>query len=235
MTDALAGTPSLIRLVLRRDRLRLLIWIGGILTVVWFSAAAVSATYDTAEKRAGYAATVTSSPASVLITGPPVALDQAGGITVLEVGLTAFLTITLFAMFMTVRHTRTEEEDGRLELLRATVVGRYAQLLAAVIVVGAGCLLVGAGVTGIFLAQDLPLPGSVVFGASVALTGICFVAVSTCFAQLTEHARGALALTGLVAGVTYVLRGLGDVAALSRAKDDAGGLPVSSVTEVGAW
>jgi ABC-2 type transport system permease protein len=227
------ATGALVRLILRRDRIRLAVWVLATLGLVWFSAAAVTSIYNTPEARAGYAATVTSSPATVLLTGPAIAVDQPGGIMVLETGITSFIAITLFAMFMTVRHTRAEEEDGRLELLRATVMGRYAQLVSAVSVVSVGCVVIGAGITLTFLGQGLDPVGSLLFGVSVTLTGLCVTAASACFAQLTEHARGALALTGLVAGVAYVLRGLGDVQALNDAVQAADGAPVTTVPEVG--
>lgn len=237
MNDGLVGTSALIRLILRRDRRRLAIWVLGILALIWFSAVAVNATYDTPEARAGYAATITGSPAAVFLTGPAIALDTPGGITVLETGISAFLTITLFAMFMTVRHTRAEEEDGRLELLRATIVGRFAQLAAAAVVTSVGCLVIGAGITLIFLGQGLDATGSLIFGASIAAMGLCVTAASACAAQVTEHARGALALTGALAGVAYALRGLGDVQAVNDANAAAGDTPVTNVPDVGllAW
>ena len=54
MTHPLTGTPSLVRLVLRRDRIRLSIWILAILGIVYFSTAAVPDVYGSPEAIRGY-------------------------------------------------------------------------------------------------------------------------------------------------------------------------------------
>ena len=97
-------------------------------------------------RRATYAATVGTSGASIAMSGPPVALDTIGGITVFEVATTAVIGVALMAVFLTLRHTRTDEEAGRTELLRAGVMGRQADLLATGLVVGLASVAVGAGI-----------------------------------------------------------------------------------------
>ena len=132
---ALVGTRSLFRLFLRLDRVRIPLWILGIVGIVAASASAVQGLYDTPAARAGYAATAGSSPAAIAMSGPPQALDTVGGITIFEVNLTAAVGVSLMAIFLTIRHTRSEEEAGRTELLSAGVLGRFAPLAAALIVV----------------------------------------------------------------------------------------------------
>ena len=56
------------------------------------------------------------------MTGPPIAVDTLPGIVMNNVALTALLAVALVAMLTAVRHTRGEEEEGRSEVLRATVV-----------------------------------------------------------------------------------------------------------------
>ncbi|MFP5283110.1 MAG: ABC transporter permease [Actinomycetes bacterium] len=207
-----AGTAALVRLVLRRDRVRLPVWLGAVLGLVYASAAAVQEIYATPAQRAAYAATIGSSPATVAFSGPPVALDTVGGITVFEVSQSAVIIVGLMAIFLTVRHTRGEEEAGRAELLRAAPVGPYAPLAAAVTVVAATCLVTGAGVAAILLALRLPTAGSLLYGGSLAALGLVFTAVGAAAAQLTAHARGALGLAGAVLAVSFVIRAAGDVA-----------------------
>lgn len=229
----MTGTGALVRLILRRDRIRLSIWVLGTLALIAFSAAAVQSAYDTPQARAAYAATITGSAASVFLVGPPVALDTTAGITMAETAVSAYIAVTLMAMFLTMRHTRAEEEDGRLELLRATVVGRQAQLASTAIVVGAACLLVGAGIAATFLGMGLPTEGSLLFGTAITVTGWMVIALTACLAQVTEHARGGLGLTGAIVGVAYAVRGIGDIQALDAALKAAGDTPVTGVDEVG--
>jgi ABC-2 type transport system permease protein len=207
----LTGTRALIRLILRRDRIRLPVWLVSIVGLVYASAAAVEGTYDTPADIAAYARTVGNSPASIVMNGPPTAVDTLPGIVIFEIGSTAIIMTALMAIFLVVRHTRTEEEAGRTELIRAAVVGRYAPVTAALAVVGTASVLVGAGIAMSLLALDLPADGALGYGASIAALGIVFTAIGALAAQVTEHARGALGIAGTVLGASYLLRGIGDI------------------------
>lgn len=208
--NALTGTGQLVRLVLRLDRVRLPLWILAVLGIVLASASAVQGLYDTPQARAGYALTA-QSPAAIVLSGPPEALDTVGGITVFEINLTAALGVALMAILLTIRHTRAEEEAGRTELLGAGVLGRHAPLAASVIVVGTACLLLGLLLGLLLTGLGLPASGSVLFGAGVALLGLFFTAVAAVLAQLSEHPRGATGMALAVLGVAWAVRSLGDV------------------------
>jgi ABC-2 type transport system permease protein len=207
----LTGTGALVRLVLRRDRVRLPVWVLAQVALTGSSAFAVQGFYDTVEKRAGYAASVGSSGASIAMSGPPVALDELGGITVFEVNLTATVMVALMALFLVVRHTRTDEEAGRTELLRAGVMGRQADLAAVGIVVATASLVVGLLTSVLFLAAGLPASGSLLYGGVVAAVGLFFTGVGLVAAQLAEHGRAAVGMGLAVLGGAFVLRAAGDV------------------------
>lgn len=208
--SGLTGTWQLIRLVLRLDRVRLPLWVLAITLVVGASAQAVQGLYETPEQRAGYAVTA-QSPAAIVMSGPPQALDTVGGITVFETNLTALVGVALMAIFLTVRHMRAEEETGRTELLSAGVLGRHAQLAATLLVVGAASVLLGALLAGTLVGLGLPTGGSLVFGAGVAALGIFFAGVGAVASQVSEHARAASGLGLAVLGLAWALRSLGDV------------------------
>ncbi len=205
------GTHHLIRLILRRDRFRLAYWILGITALVGATAGTVVGLYDTAEKRAGYALTA-DSPATKLLSGRPEGLDNAGAITAYEISVSGLIAISLMVMFLVVRHTRTEEETGRAELLRATVTGRHAAMVAAVTVASVASLLVGALDALVMTVAGLEASGSVLHGATLAATGLVFTAVAAAAAQLTSSARSALGIAGGVLAFLFVLRGIGDLA-----------------------
>ena len=208
---AFTGTPHLVRLALRRDRIRLSVWVLALVGITAASAAGVASTYDTAVKIASYQRNIGSSPASIAMSGPPVALDRIGGIIVFETSLTVLLGVALMATFTVIRHTRAEEEVGRTELLASAVVGRHAGTAAAVLVAVSTSVLIGAGVTGSVLTQDFPTGPALLYGASVAVLGIFFAAVATVAAQLMSHARTALGATIAVLGAAFALRAIGDV------------------------
>jgi ABC-2 type transport system permease protein len=111
-----------------------------------------------------------------------------------------------------VRHTRAEEEAGRLELVGAGVVGRAAPLAASLLVVGgAGCVL-GLLAAAALVGAGLPAAGSLLFGAGWAATGLCFAAVAAVAAQVTSGGRAANGLGFMVIGLAYMARAIGDLA-----------------------
>ena len=209
--NAFAGTGALVRLVLRRDRIRLAVWIIALVGITAASAAGVAATYDTPAEIASYQRNVGSSPAGIAMAGPPVGLDRIQGIVVYETSLTVLLGVAIMTAMTVVRHTRAEEELGRTELLASGVVGRHAGTAAAVLVAAAAAVLVGLGVTGSVLAQDFGPGHALLYGASVAALGLVFTAIATVAAQVFSHGRTATGATLAVLGLAFALRAIGDV------------------------
>ena len=78
-----------------------------------------------------------------------------------QVGSFGYVVVALMGMFLVGRHTRADEEDGRTELVRATVVGRNAPVTAVLVVAAGAFTVLGALITLIMLSQDLPAAGSV--------------------------------------------------------------------------
>jgi ABC-2 type transport system permease protein len=112
---------------------------------------------------------------------------------------------------LVLRHTRAEEEAGRLELLGATEVGRTAPLTAAIVVaVGTSLAIAALSTLGLF-ATGLPARGSIAFGLAWAATGAAFTAVGALAAQLTTGGRAATGGRGVLR-LVYVLRAAGDTA-----------------------
>ena len=65
-----------------------------------------------------------------------------GGLVAWRSGLNGAILIAPVALLFIIRYTRTEEEAGRRELLGSTVVGRFAPLTAALVVVFAASLII---------------------------------------------------------------------------------------------
>ncbi|MGH2444670.1 MAG: ABC transporter permease [Candidatus Limnocylindria bacterium] len=207
----MTGTGSLIRLILRRDRIRVPIWIFAIVAIVFASASAVADLYSTPEQIASYATTLGTSPAAIALAGPPFGLDQIGGIVVYETGITAMIGIALMSIFLVNRHTRAEEEAGRTEVLRSTVVGRHAPMTATLLVVCGACLLVGVGVAAGAASIDVPIDGALLYGSAVAAFGIAFACIAAVAAQLMTNGRGVIGISLAVLGISYAVRAVGDL------------------------
>jgi ABC-2 type transport system permease protein len=209
MSSPVTGTRHLVRLILRRDRIRLPLWMGGLGGMIAISALAVPPIYNTPEKVAGYASAVGSSPVNYLMSGRQAGIDTIGGIVANEISQVAQLGICLMVMFLVIRHTRTEEETGRAELLRSTVLGRHAATLAGLLYGVSAAMLIGLVTTVSMLAVGLDGVGSVTYGVGLTLLGLCYAAFSLVAAQLSASARGALGLAGAAIALGYLVRGVG--------------------------
>lgn len=205
------GTGALVRFALRRDRVRIAVWIVSIALLVLVTAVSTIALYPTQESLDLAVAVVQDNPAALAFNGPAVALDTMGGQVVFQMTSFGLVLVGLMCVLMVVRLTRSEEESGRLEVIGSMAVGRYAPLASAAIVVGAMAVLAGAATTAMLLSQGLEAAGSIAFGASFTVLGFMFVGVAGVTAQVTENPRVASGIGGAVLGVAFVIRAIGDV------------------------
>jgi len=206
-----AGTWSLTRFALRRDRIRLPLWVAGPAALVGIQASQSETLYNTPEALEVYSRTAQGSAALVAMTGRPVGLDSVARAAAFEVFLTAAVVVALMSIFTVVRHTRADEEAGRGELVRSTRVGRRAPLLAAVAVLVVANVLVAVATAAVAVGVGFGARGSLLLGASLAGVGLVHGALAAVAAQLSAHARSALALAGAAVGVSVLLRAAGDV------------------------
>lgn len=214
-TSSFAGLGELIRFILRRDRVRIPLWILGIWLSVVGTAATFPSIYPEAADRLGALLTINNPGTTALIGAVYGDGDYTYGIMVGHqlLGLIG-ITAALMSIFTVVRHTRAEEESGRAELIRSAVVGRNAPTAAALIVViGANIVLAFALAVGLITLgiETITWQGSLLFGVAVGAVGIVFAAVATVTVQLTENARTASSSAGLILAASYVVRAIGDV------------------------
>jgi polyether ionophore transport system permease protein len=207
----LAGTGTLVRFDLRRDRRLIAGCVLALVLVVFASSSSLKSLYPTAADRAKVAQTLKDNPAVIALRGPDRGLDSLGGLIAFQLGANGAVAVALLSLLLTGRYTRTEEERGRTELVRAAAVGRNAPPTAAVALVASVDVVIGAGVTAALLALGQPFAGSLALGASFAATGIVFAAVAAVTAQVTESPRAAHGMAAAVLGAAYVLRAAGDV------------------------
>lgn len=205
------AAPSLVRFLLRVDRIRALVWVLGIGLLSFYFAHAVQviAGDDTALAEL---ASLYSDPVGRMMVGPGFGMDEptyerfyaAGYAFVLHIAL------ALMSVFTMIRHTRSDEQDGRAELMRANVVGRHATLTSAfavtLLMVLAACVLIAAGA----LSAGFAWEGSLLIATTGAGVGLFFAGAAAVTAQLSESGRGASAMAGGLIGLAYVIRMAGD-------------------------
>jgi ABC-2 type transport system permease protein len=206
----LAGTRSLVRLALRRDRIRLPLWLGAFLLVTLAVASSYDELYPTPGQRQAFAFGVATNPGFLALLGRPYDLLSTGGFVAWRIGAPMAAMLGLMNLLLVARHTRSEEEQGRAELVRAARVGRYAPLAAALVLALladlAFVLLTAVALAGV----GEPMGGAVAFGVGVGLAGLVFAALAAVTAQLAQTGRGAAGLAGVGLGLAYAVRATGD-------------------------
>jgi len=208
---SLTGTVSLVILILRRDRIRILVWVASIAVLGGLTVIAIEGLFPTQAALDQTAAATQHNAAAIAFNGPAQGLNSVGGQVAFQFGALGMVLVALMNLFMVGRLTRGEEETGRLELVRSLPVGIHANTLAAVGVVAAMNVVVGALVAAVLLAQGLPATGSVVFGVSFILVGLFFSGVALVVAQMTENTRVVYGVAGMVLGAAFLLRAIGDI------------------------
>ena len=208
VNEYFSGTLSLIKLSLRRDRIMIPIFIIFVLLVILGIAYTFVSLYpDTTSRHLLYLQTQ-SSPSLIILLGN--ILDQSiGGLTAWRTGVAGPLIIGLINIFLLVRHTRSEERKGRLELLESTSVGRQSPLTSALltnlVLDALLSILIALGLIGF----GLDTTSSLVLGLSFGIFGLLFSSITAIAVQLTESSNDARYLSaGLLIGF-YILRIIG--------------------------
>ncbi|WP_199441980.1 ABC transporter permease [Umezawaea beigongshangensis] len=210
MRGGTLGTAALLRLALRLDRVRLAVWVLAIAGITVGGASSVAELYGTPESRAQLAAGVGGNPAYRAMVGPPFGLGEIGGVVAWRVGFFAALLVAVMSVLLVVRHTRAEEQAGRVELVCAGVVGRRAPLAAGLLLLLGANAVIGLLCALGLLGLGLGAAGASALGLAVAGTGCVFGAVAGLTAQLTENARTASGAASCVLAAAYLLRAVGD-------------------------
>jgi ABC-2 type transport system permease protein len=208
-TSALTGTTELVRLALRRDRYFMPAWVYVLTASVASTAYSFRGLYPTGPERAALAAGLRGNPSMTALAGP-VYGDSVGALTMWKVGLPVAVGAALMGIFTVIRHTRGDEEAGRLELVGSTALGRQAALAASLVVAFGTCLVLAFLIAAAMILLRQPAGGALAVGAAVGLAGWVFAAVAAVAAQLTDSARAARGIAGAVCGLAYLLRTVGD-------------------------
>jgi ABC-2 type transport system permease protein len=208
-----AGFWPLLRLMLRRDRLRLLAWNVGIVGLAVATTASMKATYGTQVALEQYADLVRNNTAIMIQAGPGYGLDTPtiGSVMMNELSIWTIVLVATMSIFTITRHLRGEEESERADLLRAAPVGHLAPIAAAMAGITIANLSVALGVAFSLGAFGLPMIGALAFGSTLVGVGLVFAGVGCVSSQLTGSRRAALGIGVALIAASFVMRAVGDV------------------------
>jgi len=210
----LAGTAALTKLAFRRDRIMLVIWVYVLTAFVASTVYAFKGLYPTAAVRIHFAVTAGRNPALLSLYGPMYG-NSLGSLTAWRDAAIGGVGTGLMSIFLVIRHTRADEEAGRLELVGSAAVGRHAALATALLVSASANLTIGVLMAAAAIALGLPAAGSIVMAAGFAGCGLAFTGVAAVTAQIAQTARSARGIAIGVLGAAFLLRAVGDSASAS--------------------
>jgi len=208
----LAGLGTILGFILRRDRIRLPVWIGAHGLLVLYIGSALPQLAPDEQDLAGMT-TLLSQPVGRMFTGPAFGLDHPTYERFFAAGYAPYLFIlaALMSIFLVTRHTRGEEQSGRAELIRASVTGRHTMLTATLVIVGVANIASAVLVSGLAIGIGYPIMGSLLVGLATGLTGMVFAGITAIAVQINEFSRSAAGMAGAVLGATFLLRAMGDM------------------------
>lgn len=205
------GTGRLVRFALRRDRILMPVWVAAFVLVTVSSAQATMALYPDEASRAMAAATINEVPVALAMYGRIWDPTSLGALALFKLTSFGAVMVAIYAIMQMTRHTRSDEEHGRTELVLAAPVGRWAPLTSAFLVVSTSLLAIGVLSALGLTVVGLPAVGSWAFGLMWFTTGLVFAGVSAVCAQVSTSARLTNALAVSMLAGAYLVRALGDV------------------------
>jgi ABC-2 type transport system permease protein len=206
------GVASLLRLALRRDRVRLSVWIAVLTLMMVYAPNAVKLAYPEEPQRLARV-NLLKTPAGMMLGGPMFGGNETdlGAMMANELMLTLIVASSILAITTVIRHTRAEEENGVAELVLSSVVGRYARTYAALILVGGVNAVLAVTMTLAMASTGFAIVDTAAMCLGVTGVAMVFGAVAAVTSQLWRQARTATGAAMATLALAALVRGVGDV------------------------
>ncbi|MCL1839544.1 hypothetical protein FWF89_00880 [Candidatus Saccharibacteria bacterium] len=206
------GLFPLIKLILRRDRVKLPIWIFCFTAFLLLMLPLLHEMYGDAASLNTLFETFSANAAGIFLTG---VMDSPtfGALMTIETLLWWGLAIAFLNILLIVRHTRQNEEMGAQELIQSCRVGRSTSLVAVLIIAFLTNLIitVALGIGMSILNYDSWSTGQAwLYAITMGLFGMVWAAITAIIVQLVDSARSAVGMMAGILGFAFLLRGVGD-------------------------
>lgn len=207
----MAGLGVMIRLIIRRDRIKLPLWIIGFVLLLVAMIPLLRDMYGDQESLDTMHTTFSANPAGLFMTGP---MDEPtfGAFMTLETLLWWGVAIAFINALLIVRHTRHNEEIGAQELLLSGQLHRASGLMAALVVAfGVNAVIAFGLALGVeAMSSEWSTSQSWLYAVAMGVFGFVWAGLAAVVVQLVESARGANGILAGLIGGGFVLRGIGD-------------------------
>lgn len=207
----MTGTGSFIRLILRRDRVKLPVWIVSVVASLVAIAPLLRNVYGDMSELTMLHQVFGTNPAGLMLTGPMDA-PTLGALMTVETLLWWAMAMVLMNVLFVVRHTRHNEEIGAQELLLSGRAHRAAGLNAVLLIAVVMNLIVAVGIgAGLdMIEQSWGSEHAWLYGLAMGLFGMVWAAATAVVVQLVESSRAAIGTMVACMGGAFLLRGTGD-------------------------
>lgn len=211
-TSPFTGIGTLLKLTLRRDRVRLSVWLAVLTLMMVYAPNAIRLAYPGEEQRLARV-NLLKTPAGMMLGGPMFGVNETdlGVMMANELTLTLTIATSILAILTVIRHTRAEEENGSAELVLSSVVGRYARTAAALTLVGGLNAVLALTMTLAMASTGFAVVDTAAMCLGITGVATVFGAVAAVTAQLWRQARTASGAALATLAVAALVRGAGDV------------------------
>jgi len=208
----LTGVGALVRLAVRRDRIRLAVWIALLTATMVYTPGAIELAYPEEAQRQARV-DMLRTPAGIMLAGPMFGGNETdlGAMMANELMLTLIVATSILAILTIIRHSRAEEESGAAELVMSSAVGRYARTGAALILMIAVNAILTVTMSAAMAATGFEVVNTAAMCLGLTAVATVFGAVAAVTAQLWRQSRTATGAAMAVLALAALVRGVGDV------------------------
>ena len=210
-TSPLAGWEAYLWILLRRFRFQIVAWLVPLWLLVGVTAPSYESVYPSLATRTVLIEQMRKSPGTRLLYGYVPLPGRLGQLLQWETGTFLLVCTALMAILLTCRVLRADEDEGLVEVLRATGAGRSVPFLVPVALVWAVVGALSAGVGGLLTWQtgsieELTVSGAWALAGTICVTGWAFSAIAAVACQLGRQVGQARGLSMLVLALAFAMR-----------------------------
>lgn len=189
------NTGSIIGFILKKDKIKILIWIIALIAYGVGFVPVFQGILDTSSNSQVLVDTM-KNPAMIAMIGPVFVEDSytIGSIYANYMMVFSALIAGAMNIFIVSSNTRKDEELGRTELLRALPVGRLSNLSASLtIAFFANLILLLATAIGMyFISPEIYLKGAIIFSAGIYGYGFLFACIVSLLGEIFTSNRAVM-------------------------------------------
>ena len=204
---------TLCRFYFKRDWKSILLWFGLILGLTIGFGAYIAEMYPDQPSLDAMVGSL-DTPAFKAMLGQFFLVDGVltlGGMYAAYMSVWLIIIVGCMSVAFIVRHTRKDEELGRLEVIRSLPVGRMSNLFAALTelfilnVLLAALIGLGLGAAGESVGRGMDFAGAFALGGACAAFGIVMAGITAVFCQLCKYPSTAMAGSFGFIGALYMI------------------------------